>query len=178
MLRSVLTKLGVLLGPPPARRKVRRRKPARPRDFQRGRVYRWEGLHVMPDDRQVLSLDDCARLVEAAYRWAEAETAGQPGWSPPAVTDGRGRRHACGSRQAIKLPRWARTRPVVLHECAHGMADDQHGPRFVARYVELLVRFLGFDRRALLASLAQHRIRIAIAESLPRPGRQGAERAG
>jgi hypothetical protein len=43
---------------------------------------------------------------------------------------------------------------VVLHECAHGMADDQHGPRFVAVYVALLERFAGVDRQHLLATLA------------------------
>jgi putative metallohydrolase (TIGR04338 family) len=92
------------------------------------------------------------------------------------VADGRGRRHACGSRQVIKLPRWARTRPVVLHECAHGLADDQHGPRFVARYVDLLERFLGLDRSDLHLSLARHRVRIAIADSLPAASRRAAAR--
>ena len=77
---------------------------------------------------------------------------------------------ACRSREVIKLPRWARTRAVVLHECAHGLADDKHGPRFVARYVELLDRFLGLEPTALYASLARHRVRIAIGDAL-RPGR-------
>lgn len=150
--------------------------PTRQRDFQRGRVYRWEGEHVLPHDREILSLAECTRLVEVAYRWAEADRTGLADWRPPCVQDGRGRRHACGSRQAIKLPRWARTRPVVLHECAHGMADDQHGPRFVARYVELLERFLGLDRSMLHASLARHRVRIAIADGLLRQPRRSAAR--
>jgi hypothetical protein len=77
------------------------------------------------------------------------------------VTDGRGRRHACGSREAIKLPRWARTRAVVLHECAHGLARDMHGPEFVAVYVGLLERFAGLDAAALRASLAEARVRVA-----------------
>jgi hypothetical protein len=77
------------------------------------------------------------------------------------VTDGRGRRHACGSREAIKLPRWARTRAVVLHECAHGLARDMHGPEFVAVYVGLLERFAGLDATALRASLAEARVRVA-----------------
>jgi putative metallohydrolase (TIGR04338 family) len=94
------------------------------------------------------------------------------------VTDGRGRRHACGSRAEIKLPRWARTRPVVLHECAHGLADDKHGPRFVARYVDLLERFLGMERAALHSSLAERRIRIAIAEGLRPTGVSGRKTDG
>jgi hypothetical protein len=144
----------------------RRRRTAQPRDFQRSRLYRWEAAHVFPHDGEILRLDACVALVERAYRWAEDGLADRPGWTPPLVCDGRGRRHACGSRSEIKLPRWARTRPVVLHECAHGLTDDRHGPRFVARYVELLVAFLGLDRDRLLASLAAHRVRIAIADGL------------
>ncbi|HMR30350.1 MAG TPA: hypothetical protein PKA13_00740 [Geminicoccaceae bacterium] len=167
VLGSLLRKL-ITRRTPARPMRARAGKPGRQRDFQRSRVYRWEGEHVLPHDREVLSLDQCTRLVEAAYRWAEADLAATAGWRPPTVLDGRGRRHACGSRQVIKLPRWARTRPVVLHECAHGMADDQHGPRFVARYVELLERFLGLDRAVLHASLARHRVRIAIADGLSR----------
>lgn len=170
MLRSVLEKLGIAIPPVRRRRRLRRAVPAGGRDMQRARVYRWEGQHVLPHDREILSLDECARLVERAYRWAEGPAADAAGWSPPVVSDGRGRRHACGSRQVIKLPRWARTRPVVLHECAHGLADDKHGPRFVARYIELIEHFMGLDRRELHASLAQHKVRIAIGDQL-RPKR-------
>jgi hypothetical protein len=106
-----------------------------------------------------LSLAACRALVDAAYRWREQPGA-TLGWTPPQVTDGRGRRHACGSREVIKLPRWARTRAIVLHECAHGMADDQHGPRFVAVYVALLEQFAGLELSRLRASLAIFGVRV------------------
>ncbi len=157
-LRRVVARLtGV-----PAPQKVRRRtrKPKRPRDFQRARVYRWEAAHVFPHAGEPLSLAACRTLVEAVFRWAE-RPGDTPGWRPPLVTDGRGRRHACGSREAIKLPRWARTRAVVLHECAHGLARDMHGPEFVAAYVGLLECFAGLDETALRASLAEARVRVA-----------------
>jgi hypothetical protein len=137
---------------PVPRSSARRRR--RPPDRQRARLYRWEQAVVFPGRDQLLDLAACRSLVEAVYRWAEADRAGSPGWAPPRVTDGRGRRHACGSREVVKLPRWARTAPIVLHECAHGLAPDQHGPRFVAAYVALLERFLGMDGTALRASLA------------------------
>lgn len=108
-----------------------------------------------------LDLAFCRALVREAFRFAEADRAHLPGWAPPRVTDGRGRRHACGSREVIKLPRWARTVAVVLHECAHGLADDKHGPRFVGIYVELLVRFAGLSRAHLLSTLRQARIDVA-----------------
>jgi len=108
-----------------------------------------------------LSLAACAKLIEAAYRWHEQPPPGDVAWRPPVLGDGRGRRHACGSRAVIKLPRWARTRTIVLHECAHGMSDDGHGPRFMRAYVRLLCRFDGHDATTLEASLAAHKVRIA-----------------
>jgi hypothetical protein len=146
---------------PPGKPERRGARPCAGRDFQRSRVYRWEQEHVFPHDREPLSIDACAALVEAAYRWWHGPLSLRPGWAPPNVTDGRGRRHACGSREVIKLPRWARTRPVVLHECAHGLAPDRHGPEFVKVYVSLLVRFMGLDRASLLASLAASGVKVA-----------------
>lgn len=151
MPMRLLRVLGGLVASAPARPPRRRRAP----DAQRARVYRWEQAVVFPGRDGPLSLESCRQLVEAAYRWAEADRAGTPDWAPPRVGDGRGRRHACGSRAVIKLPRWARTAPIVLHECAHGLAPDRHGPRFVAAYVALLERFLGMDGPALRASLAE-----------------------
>ena len=163
LLRLWRLGLGPLLvrpAPPVRPAARRRRQAAKPRDFQRARVYRWEAEHVFPHAGERLSLGRCRALVEAAYRWREQPGA-DPAWAPPLVTDGRGRRHACGSRATVKLPRWARTRAVVLHECAHGMADDQHGPGFVAAYVELLVRFAGLDGARLRATLATTGVRVA-----------------
>jgi hypothetical protein len=159
---SRLRHLGRTLWPPAASAPVRvHRRPARkPRDLQRGRVYRWEAEQVFPHARERLSLEQCRNLVELAFRWHE-RPGDDPKWVPPRVEDGRGRRYACGSRAAIKLPRWARTPAVVLHECTHGMTDDQHGPRFVAAYVALLERFAGLDRGRLLATLAAANVRIA-----------------
>jgi hypothetical protein len=144
-LRRVL----LLLVPTPARP----RKRTKPRDFQRSRVYRWEAAHVLPHAAQPLTLEACRTLVAAVFRWANRPA--------PIVTDGRGRRHACGSPEAIKLPRWARTPAIVLHECAHGLARDMHGPEFVATYIELLERFAGLDRDVLRASLAAAKVAVA-----------------
>lgn len=131
------------------------------RDYQRAKLYRWERDHVFPKLPQTLSLDACETLVLKAYRWWERPSGLNWRWSPPLVTDGRGRRHACGSREIIKLPRWARTVPVVLHECAHGMSDDKHGPAFVRVYIELLGEFTELPMAELKSSLARARIDMA-----------------
>ncbi len=137
---------------------------ARRRDHQRSRLYRFEQEWIFPGRTVPLSLAACRALVTEVFQWAEADRIHEPGWAPPRVTDGRGRRHACGSRAVIKLPRWARTPPVVLHECAHGLSVDGHGPCFVAAYVALLERFLGFDGAALRAALAASGIACGQAE--------------
>lgn len=138
------------------------------RDYQRARVYRWEAAHVFPFASRRLDLAFCRALVLEVYLFAEGQQARLAGWRPPEVTDGRGRRHACGSREVIKLPRWARNLAVVLHECAHGLAPDRHGPLFVGTYVELLVRFAGLSRARLLTTLAQARVDVAEVVAGPR----------
>lgn len=161
-------RLFVLLGggiPAEPAPEARPRRPARlqkrPRDFQRQRVYAWEAAVLAPTRGGKLSLGACERLIEEVFRWHEQPRAEDRNWRPPRLGDGRGRRHACGSREVIKLPRWARTRTIVLHECAHGMSGDGHGPAFVRAYVTLLCRFQGHDGAALEASLRAHKIAIA-----------------
>lgn len=133
----------------------------RPRDFQRAKVYRWERAHVHTMLRpSPLPLAECSDLVREVFYWYEKPLV-TLGWAPPQVTDGRGRRHACGSRDVIKLPRWARQRTIVLHECAHGMASDGHGPEFMARYIELLEEFASMDVTELVASARLAGVRVA-----------------
>ena len=131
------------------------------RDFQRSRVYSWERANVLPLSSDPLTLAQCEALVDRVYRACERPDPANHEWSPPRVTDGRGRRHAAGSREVIKLPRWARTRPIVLHECAHGMASDGHGPEFVAVYLDLLEHFASFERSYLERTLTEARVRCA-----------------
>ena len=136
--------------------RTRGRRLRRVRDFQRTKVYRWESLNVLPRDPAPISLEACRTLVARVFAVRQGVES-----IPPRVEDGRGRRHAAGSREVIKLPRWARTRPVVLHECAHGLSMDGHGPDFVRAYVELLVEFLDADRDDLERSLAAATVRIS-----------------
>lgn len=62
------------------------------------------------------------------------------------VRDGRGRRNACGSQEGyIKLPLWARTYWVTLHEIAHVIQTERpaHGRQFARIYLDLVRRFIG-----------------------------------
>jgi len=88
------------------------------RDFQRQKVYDWERAHVFPEKefREIMSIAECQVIVNKAYEYF-----GLIG--PPEVHDGRGRRSACGSIYAVRLPKWARFTEVVLHEAAHGISS-------------------------------------------------------
>ena len=127
------------------------------RDNQRAKVYNFENEHLASEAN--LTLEDCQLIVDTVCRHYDVR--------PVTVTDGRGRRKACYSDlyRQIKLPRWARSEEVVLHECAHMLVASRyrrkdvadHGPEFVGAFVELLVHH-GYDQKRLAAMLNDARI--------------------
>lgn len=73
------------------------------------------------------------------------------------VKDGRGVRTAKGCRYWVKLPRWARTQYIVLHEVAHSLTqrihgDDVagHGWQYAAIYLDLVRFGMGTEAHATL----------------------------
>lgn len=145
----------------------------RPRDSQRSALYRWErALPGWPGPR--FSLADCQGLVNRI--WHDAGTG-----SRPEVRDGRGRRHACycPSTHQIRLPRWSRSRMIVLHEIAHALLRRRedlawHGPEFAGVYLDLLVRHAGVALAEALASAGAQRPRKVRVEL---PARVGSDRS-
>ena len=133
-----------------------RKKPTKYRDNQRARVYKWEKDQVFP------------MFMDQKLTMAEMETFVKLVWfdkygqhsMPPEVKDGRGRRNAGGNRMMITMPLWSRNKAIVLHELAHSMTNDRHGPKFVAAYVTMLVKWLGFDRESLLRGLKDYNVEI------------------
>lgn len=132
----------------------------RPRDSQRSKLYQAENI-----------LSGCGLLFDTtgeiqAYvdhlvglRWFQRR------WplSSIEVRDGRGRTSACGAAYRrggaycgyIKMPRWSRTEPVVLHEIAHccarvdglrnGAIYAAHGWQFARVLLELVRHRMGDD---------------------------------
>ena len=123
------------------------------RDNQRSRLYKaeraaWNCCYPVKS----LSLDDCKRLVKKAARFTDGPT--------PSVLDGRGRRSAWGSWYNIKLPRWARTRWIILHEYTHAITSDKHGPSFAKTYLALVRRFIGHTEGEILKiAYKQYRVK-------------------
>ena len=96
------------------------------RDYQRSKLYKWERIEYEWDDI-ILTLDQCQQLASSIVPFIE-------------VTDGRARRSPCAkySTRQICMPKFSRTKWSVIHECAHFIERDKHGPRFVGAYIKLL----------------------------------------
>lgn len=131
------------------------------RDDQRSRVYAWEDRMIAPRDRTTIARDAAQGIVDAL--WAELGLRYPPSVEP--LPRQVRRRLADASRLCIRLPEqtpsWC-----VLHELAHALTSthdgefDQHGPRFVGVYLQLLVRYMGMSARDLLMSLRDAGIRV------------------
>ena len=128
------------------------------RDQQRSKVYAWERKHLQGSTDVRLELREIQQLINRVARHYKTKA--------PRVTDGRGRRVACWSpwQFAIKLPRWARTRVVALHEAAHWIEDvlygdrAAHGREFVSIFMYLLVKYHGADRSELARTANDMRV--------------------
>ncbi len=153
------------------------------RDSQKSRVYAWDRSL---EQGEPMTLDECRQLIESV--WEKYAVAGCTGTcalsgtasyrteerrpAAPTVVDGRGTTIARGGLHRISLPRWARTKPVVLHECAHAILEHRefhqrtpggvaaHGPEFARIFMELLVRFGGYERRTIREAATLHKIKI------------------
>lgn len=115
------------------------------RDFQRGKIYKAE-KKAFSFFTERLSLEESAKFAQSIYGSAYVLK------KYPTrlvcdrrieVEDGRGRKTACGGYGYIKLPKWSRQRWVIVHETAHTLTPDSHGPQFARCYLDLVYRYLG-----------------------------------
>ena len=127
----------------------------RGRDNQRSKVYAWErkikGYHRAPT---WTTIDEVVAFAKPVWN-AERGRYGLGGQAMPLFQPASwGQRNALAMHDhRIKLPRWARQEPVVLHEMAHRLTprDEAHGPRFVGVLIGLLSRHAGYVAEELMA---------------------------
>lgn len=145
------------------------------RDQQRSAVYAWERAcvaqltHNSIYDAEFQTLEECAAY--AAPIWsAERGRLGRAGVLAPRIErphrgqrralahhgDGQQYRNGRWQRDGgrITLPRWARSRWVILHELAHRLNAGKgsgHDARFVGILIGLAARHLDYDARQLMA---------------------------
>lgn len=132
----------------------------RPRDNQRSRVYAWERAASLRLKGRTLyigeyeTLEECEAFMAPIWR-AERGRVGLAKSSAPTLARKLwGQRKATASElHVIKLPKWARSRWVILHEMAHRLTpeDEAHGPRFVGVLIGLAARWLEYDASQLMA---------------------------
>lgn len=80
------------------------------------------------------------------------------------ITDGRRRLSACAYSHTgkIAMPRWSRSKLIVLHEIAHCITYERpsHGRQFARNYLELVLKFLGKSvYKELMASFKKHGVK-------------------
>ena len=86
------------------------------------------------------------------------------------IHDGRGTRKGFAWRYlngnaVLNLPRWSRSKLIILHELAHVITPDcgcyaSHGSEFCANYLELVRRWIDKDTHAALKdSFREHRVK-------------------
>jgi hypothetical protein len=120
------------------------------KDYQRQRVYRWEDVVVKPHCPALVPFAKGQQYVDGVWL--------ANGWErPPKVIPlpAQTRRIAAKATFGeVWLPQqiagW-----IILHELAHSLTDDRHGPNFVGMYIDLLERVEKLSRLITMYSLQQ-----------------------
>jgi hypothetical protein len=128
------------------------------RDNQRSKLYEAERAAFGSDFRALLSDGDLqaairfVRQVESSKTWDDLVAQSGRSKIQLTVKDGRGR---------LVLPRWARTKPVILHEMAHAVVPEaRHNWLFCLIFLKLVGVFIGAEARdRLKAQFKAHRVR-------------------
>jgi hypothetical protein len=133
------------------------------RDYQRSKVYAWENRVIAPCAPGVVSFAEAQGMVGAI--WAEMGLKYPPAVEP--LPRQASKTVASATRLSIFLsgrtPAWC-----VLHEIAHAMTStveehsDGHGRLFMGLYLQLIVRYLRVDKSALMRSLDEEGIKVAL----------------
>lgn len=118
--------------------------------MQRQRVYDAENAAFdKSKPSEGLSVAECQAFVDKCCSSRVLQRRYPGAAHPPTVKDGRGRRKACYMPvyHELRIPRWSRSRWILLHELAHalvyGRRGATHGWEFAECYLYLVRVFLG-----------------------------------
>lgn len=151
---------------------------ARTRDNQKSKVYAWERRCVAElasadfYAAEFATLDECQAFAAPIWR-KERGRVGLAGQAAPSIErPSWGQTSALAHRDhRITLPKWARSRWVILHELAHRLtpADEAHGPRFVGVLMGLVCRWADFDAQELMRLADEAGVRYSVRSIGPVP---------
>ena len=116
----------------------------RPRDSQRARLYRAEGLvdagrRLPTVERMQAWVDGLVATEWLVARWGERSIEVRPG-------HGHRRATADAANGVLQMPKWARSELVMLHEVAHCLTPAtvaHHGPEYAGVLLALARRAIG-----------------------------------
>ena len=128
-------------------------------DYQKTAVYKWEDQYIVPKISKKIDFDKCQIIVD--YIWSKLGYI-----NPPKVhIDKSLKTRSLGGRYNIRLAEHMVNEHVLIHELAHSVnliepddSFDIHGPKFVADYASLLIKFYNFDMLYLVHTLKLNKI--------------------
>jgi len=123
------------------------------KDYQQQRVYRWEDAVVGPRCPRTIAIASAQVYVDGVWM--------AQGWiKPPRVQPLAKQTRRVQARASHGMLQLSSVTPgwVILHELAHALTDDGHGPNFVGMYIDLLERVENLSRLVTMVTLKQAEI--------------------
>ena len=130
------------------------------KNMQTEKIYLWEDEVIQPRSKRLLNFNEAQSFVNGVWL--------AHGWLyPPEVTPlpaqtrrhiGRACRHGIQIHGKRKTPAW-----VLVHEIAHALTDDNHGPNFVGMYIKVLEKTLDIPVLLSVYSLNEWKIKFNLA---------------
>ena len=120
------------------------------KDYQRAKVYAWEDKCVAPWCPGIVSFNAGQLYVDGVWLASQWQR-------PPRVVSLSKRKYTVKAMATYgevhlpeRIPGW-----IILHELAHSLTDDKHGPNFVGMYIDLLERVEKLSRVMTMYTLKQ-----------------------
>lgn len=162
--------LGAILFPvmnaPTNQPRVKARKPQR--DAQRSKVYTAENEALKPLAKRFKDTEACAKYISKTLNRAPIERRyGKAADQGTILVQKKHHGHAEGGRNVVRLPTWAQTDWVCLHELAHtltirtyGKFVASHGREYCSIYLDLVKFAMGKEAHdALIAAFKKHKVK-------------------
>ncbi len=121
--------------------------------MQDQRVYDWTADLFPIAEQPMISMDEAQALVRHVWSFYRADEAAP-------LVEGLADPHANASSRngKIAVPRWGQNKAIVLHEAAHLLCDEGHGPEYVKLVMDLYAMFMGVDRDYMMERAAYHQL--------------------
>lgn len=137
------------------------KKPRRPRDYYKSRVYKWEEEFITQVGKEKLLLEEADNLLQGMFEPLEIPRA--------PLKLGRGSSRSVAGSHIELNSKWGLMRWVVIHEGCHwiiqqaihnGMIDpiQDHGKEWLGLFITHLTRFQVADRDLLQESAQEHKL--------------------